>query len=40
MPIASFSHPTFASLVFPSLLLKRLSEILKGENNSIKMYVL
>lgn len=31
MPRESFSHPTFASSVFPSLLLKRSLGLLKGE---------
>lgn len=31
MPRGSFSHPTSASSVFPSLLLKRFLDFLKGE---------
>lgn len=38
-PRHHFHIPHFASLVFPSLLLKRVSEFLKGEKNSIKMHV-
>lgn len=33
MPRESFSHPTFASSVFPSLLLKRFLGLLKGEKS-------